>query len=182
MTSTRDRYVERVGIADIVSPMLAVNDIASANTANSAGFLGTARTSQIVDMENINKAIFVIRAGSAASATANLKVEASTSTASGDFTQLVGLIGTNTAASATCDVTGNQVHEIEVAASVLQESNYRYLRAIATVDLAADDDAYMIADLSIYVDEANYNPVRSSDMLSYKSTNASDVQTPMYVR
>jgi hypothetical protein len=131
-------------------------------------------------MQNLHKAVFSLKAGTAASATGNLTVQAATSTAASDFVTLTGNIGTATAASATANVTSGQLQEIEVHSSALQASNYRYLRAIATVDLGADD-AYMLADLDIYVTEANYGRVRNTDMLSYQSSNATNIQDPMYV-
>lgn len=178
MGSTLDRFVERVGVPDVVAPMLA---IAATNASAASDFLATARTSEIIDMQNLHKAIFSLKAGTAASATGTLTVQAATSTAASDFATLTGYIGTATNASATATITEGQLQEIEVHASALRASNYRYLRAIATVDLGAAD-AYMLADLDIYVTEASYGRVRDTDMLSYQSTNATDVQDPMYVR
>lgn len=174
MSATKDRFVERVGVPDLTAPLFTAGD-ASVSTEMSA----SAVTSEIVDMQNLNKIVVTIKQAGT-NATGSLKIEASTSTAGSDFTTLVGHIGTNTAGSATATVTPGQYQEIEVHASALRASNYQYVRAITTVDLDGTA-AYALTDMDIQVSEGAYGNIRSTDMYEYKSSNATDIQTPMYV-
>ena len=176
--TTRRRFCERVGVPDLQSSIVAFQTIASGMTAGSGAFSGTSRTSAVVDMLGINRLVAAIKAGTGASGTGRLQLKAGTSTVASDHTVIVGRIGTNTAASATCAITPGQYQEIELDSQAL--GNNRYVTALMTAETAADDDAYIVLDLDIYVDDLAYEP--RDTVLTYESDAATaGVQDPIYL-